>query len=239
MYLLFKRLFDIIFTSIVIILIAPLFILIMIVLRFSGEGEVFYLQERIGYKNKKFYIYKFATMLKNSINMGTGSHTIRNDPRVTKVGKILRMTKINEIPQLFNVLKGDMTLVGPRPLVLKSYEKYSSEVKEVIYNNRPGVTGLGSLIFRDEEYLVSLYKELISDTVEYYDKYVFPYKGKLELWYFKNISLKIDLKILFLTFWAIVNSESSLIEKWFKTIPEKPELLTKNGLKKLKQKSIS
>src|SRR5690554_3219584 len=153
MYPVVKRTFDLFFSLIGLLLISPLFLVVMILLKVTGEREVFYLQERIGLNNKPFYIYKFATMLKDSVNMGHGGLTVRNDPRITKVGRILRITKINELPQIFNVVKGDMALVGPRPILAKSFNNYTPEVQCVIYKNRPGITGIGSLIFRDEELL--------------------------------------------------------------------------------------
>ncbi|MEZ4892332.1 MAG: sugar transferase [Saprospiraceae bacterium] len=151
-----KRLIDIIVAIIALLILMPVFIPIMILLRFSAEGEVFYGQERIGYKNRKFRIWKFATMLKNSPNMGTGSLTVRNDPRVTTIGRFLRRSKLNELPQLINLLTGDMTLVGPRPQMKVDFEAYSAEVQAHIYDARPGITGIGSIVFRDEEKLLSV-----------------------------------------------------------------------------------
>jgi lipopolysaccharide/colanic/teichoic acid biosynthesis glycosyltransferase len=105
MYKFFKRLLDIIVSLFSLIILLPVFIPIIIILRLSGEGEVFYFQERYGIYNSRFQIWKFATMLKNSMNIGTGSITLQNDPRVTKVGAFLRKTKINELPQIINILK--------------------------------------------------------------------------------------------------------------------------------------
>ena len=123
MYKISKRLLDVFVSLFSLIILLPVFIPIIIILRFSAEGEVFYFQERYGIHNSRFKIWKFATMLKNSINMGTGSITLKNDPRVTKIGSILRKTKINELPQIINILKGDISLVGPRPLVTKTFTK--------------------------------------------------------------------------------------------------------------------
>lgn len=232
-YLMLKRIIDLIASLLGLLLIAPLFLVIMVILKITGEGEIFYLQERMGLNNKPFYIYKFATMLKDSPNMGNKSLTVRNDPRITKVGKLLRLTKINELPQIINVIKGDMALVGPRPLLKKSFEKYALDVQSVIYTNRPGITGMGSLIFRDEERLVSCYKELGKEPLEYYIAYIYPYKGALEKWYYNNCSLVVDFKILFLTFWSLVNSNSEIVYKSFKNLPPKPESLTLSGIKKL------
>jgi lipopolysaccharide/colanic/teichoic acid biosynthesis glycosyltransferase len=232
-YVFFKRFCDLLLSIVGLTFISPIFVLIIIVLRFTGEGEVFYLQTRVGLNNKPFYIYKFATMLKNSLNLGSKTVTMRNDPRITKFGKVLRMTKINELPQILNVIKGDMALVGPRPLLQKSFEKYTLEVQNIIYKNKPGITGLGSLVFRDEELLVTSYKELGKDPMEYYKIYIYPYKGSLEQWYFNNCSFIVDFKILFLTFWSILNSNTQLVFKLLRNLPPKPESLTVEGIRRL------
>jgi lipopolysaccharide/colanic/teichoic acid biosynthesis glycosyltransferase len=155
MYNFFKRILDIIVSLIALIILLPVFIPIIFILRLSGEGEVFYFQERFGIYNSKFQIWKFATMLKNSMNIGTGSITLQNDPRVTKIGSFLRKTKINELPQIINILKGVISLVGPRPLVTKTFTAYNEDVQSKIYNVKPGLTGIGSIIFRDEESIIS------------------------------------------------------------------------------------
>jgi lipopolysaccharide/colanic/teichoic acid biosynthesis glycosyltransferase len=218
MYKNFKSLADKLFAICFIMALLPFFLIIVILLKFSGEGEVFYLQERIGFKNMKFNIIKFATMLKNSANIGTGLITLRNDPRVTFIGKFLRMSKINELPQILNILLGDMSLVGPRPLVDKTFEPYSEEVKSKIYNVKPGITGIGSIVFRDEEKLLS---ECTIDPKDFYNSVIAPYKGALEMWYLENISFKTDFLILFLTAWYIVFPNSMLTSKIFPTLPKK------------------
>jgi len=230
MYTFVKRILDIFLSSLGLLFIFPISILIVIVLKLSGEGEVFYLQERMGYNNKPFYIYKFATMLKNSHNIGDKTVTVRNDPRITKFGRILRITKINELPQILNVLKGDMSLVGPRPLLISSFYKYTADVQEIIYRNKPGITGIGSLIFRDEELLVTTYKTLGKPPLDYYRLYIYPYKGSLEQWYYYNRCLSVDFKILFLTFWSLVNRNSQGIYKTLKNLPKKPDSLTIEGI---------
>lgn len=219
MYRIVKRVFDILLSSFILIVLSPLLIPIIIALKFSGEGEIFYLQNRIGYKNNIFKIWKFATMLKNSPNMGTGSLTLRNDPRVTTVGKYLRISKINELPQIINVLKGDMSLVGPRPQMKVDFEAYSEDIQAVIYNVPPGITGIGSIIFRDEESLISA--TTLPPKV-YYKEVIAPYKGALEVWYQERISFITDLKIIFLTGWAVFFPESQLIYKIFKDLPPRP-----------------
>jgi lipopolysaccharide/colanic/teichoic acid biosynthesis glycosyltransferase len=184
----------------------------------TGEHYVFYFQERIGFKNKKFFIWKFATMLKNSPNMTGGLHTTRRDPRILPMGGFLRKTKLNELPQLINILKGDMSVIGPRPLVDKTFAPYPDHVKAQIYNSKPGLSGIGSIIFRDEEKLLT---ETTMDKSEYYAQFISPYKGELELWYQKHLSFKTDILLIFLTVWVILSPESQLPFKVFKDLPKR------------------
>ena len=216
MYQVLKRIIDILIAGIALIILSPLLIPSILILLVTREREVFYFQKRIGYKNRPFDIWKFATMLKNSPNIGTGEITLRNDPRVTKFGKILRMTKVNELPQIINVFKGDMSIVGPRPLMEVSFKLYPEDVQRVIYNCRPGMTGIGSLIFRDEEKIVS---EAADPKAMY--AAIYPYKGALELWYQKNASLYTDFMIIFLTAWSILFPENKLVNKVFKDLPSR------------------
>lgn len=216
MYTLVKRAFDFVVALIVLLVLSPVFLVLTILLLCTGEHEVLYLQKRVGYKSRHFYIWKFATMLKNSPNIGTGSLTLRNDPRVTKLGRFLRITKINELPQVVNVLKGDMSLIGPRPLMPTDADRYHSDIRGRIYNIRPGITGIGSVVFRDEEQLVSAYK---GDRFEFYSKVIMPHKGALEMWYQKNLSFKTDFLILFLTGWQILSPNSQMVYKVFPDIP--------------------
>ncbi len=214
MYKTLKRLIDLIIAIIALILLSPILIPSILILLVTGEREVFYFQKRIGYKNRPFNIWKFATMVKNSPNIGTGEITLRNDPRVTPFGKVLRMTKVNELPQIFNVFNGDMSIVGPRPLMEVSFKLYSEEVQKQIYNCKPGMTGIGSLIFRDEEKIVSE----AADPKAMYEA-IYPYKGALELWYQKNASLYTDFMIIFLTAWSILFPGNKLVNKVFKDLP--------------------
>jgi len=219
MYNFFKRLLDIVVSVITLILLLPIFIPIIIILRFSDEGEVFYFQERYGIHNSKFQIWKFATMLKNSMNIGTGSITIKNDPRVTKIGFFLRKTKINELPQIINIIKGEISLVGPRPLVTQTFMAYNPNVQSKLYNVKPGLTGIGSIIFRDEESIISAVNG--EDPHEFYKRVIAPYKGELEMWYQQHNSFILDLKLIFLTAWVILFPASKLHEKWFKDLPKR------------------
>ena len=219
MYNLFKRLLDVIVSLIALTLLLPLFILIVIILRFTAEGEIFYLQERIGLNNSRFKIWKFATMLKNSMNMGTGSITLQNDFRVTPTGKFLRKSKINELPQIINILKGDISLVGPRPLVTKTFAAYSEDIQSKIYKVKPGLTGIGFIVFRDEETLISTVKN--EDPHDFYKRVIAPYKGALEMWYQEHRSFILDLQLIFLTAWVIIFNKSRLYENWFKELPKR------------------
>lgn len=189
------RLVDVFVSSIILILISPFLILIAILLRFTGEGEIFYLQERVGRNKVNFKIIKFATMIKNSPNIGTGSITTPEDPRVLPLGHFLRKTKINELPQLINILIGDMSLVGPRPLMLKQFNFYSSLDQEVVTKMRPGLTGSGSIVFRNEE---SFFKNGVNPD-EVYLNIISPAKGLLETWYFNNKSIKLYLYLVLIT----------------------------------------
>ena len=218
----FKRIFDLILSLLAMIILSPLLIPVILGLLLTGEHYVFYLQERIGFKNKKFSIYKFATMLKNSPSIGSGLHTTIGDPRILPMGGFLRKTKINELPQLLNIFIGNMSIIGPRPLVDKTFNPYSDIIKKNIYNIKPGLSGIGSIIFRNEEVLLS------NSTIpldEYYKKFISPYKGELELWYQENISLYTDFMIIFLTIWVVLFPESNLVYKVFKDLPSKPHFL--------------
>ena len=219
MYKFFKRLLDLIVSLITLIILLPIFVPIVTILRFSAEGEIFYFQERYGLYNSKFQIWKFATMLKNSMNIGTGSITLKNDPRVTKIGSFLRKTKINELPQIINILKGDLSLVGPRPLVTKTFLAYNDKVRSKIYNIKPGLTGIGSIIFRDEETIISKLQD--KDPHKFYKKVIAPYKGEIEMWYQSNRSFFLDLQLIFMTAWVILFPSSRLYEKWFKDLPKR------------------
>lgn len=215
----FKRLIDIIFALVLLIVLSPFLITICAILFFTGEHEIFYKQKRVGHKNSRFMIWKFATMLKNSSKIGTGSLTVRDDPRVLPFGRFLRRTKINELPQLINILLGNMSIIGPRPQMEVDFFKFPEHVQKVIYNTNPGLTGIGSIIFRDEEKWIS---NAEGDKHEFYKQHIAPYKGELELWYLKNISFCTDFMLVYLTAWVIVAPESDLVYKVFKYLPERP-----------------
>lgn len=215
MYKVIKRFFDFILSLLALVVLSPILIPICIILLLTGEHYVFYFQQRIGKGGKPFSIWKFATMLKNSPNMGTGTITTRNDPRVLPFGSFLRKTKLNELPQLINILIGNMSIIGPRPLVQKSFNLYEEEVRECISKIKPGLSGIGSVVFRDEEYYISKAK----DPIGFAKQYIQPQKGELEKWYYYHRSLYVDFMIIFLTCWVILFPKSDLMYKTFKTLP--------------------
>lgn len=204
-----KRLLDITVAGLLLILFAPFGLLIALLLALTGEHEVFFKQKRIGLKERSFGLLKFATMLKDSPNMSNGTLTVPNDPRVLPMGHVLRKTKLNEIPQLWNVLVGDMSLVGPRPLAKGDFECYSPEIQRKVIEVQPGLTGLGSIVFRDEEGVLA---KSSLPPLECYRIEIAPRKGALEAWYIDNRSLLLDLKILILTAVAVLAPSSRLHE---------------------------
>jgi lipopolysaccharide/colanic/teichoic acid biosynthesis glycosyltransferase len=216
-----KYIIDFILSLIVLIILSPFLIPICIILLCTGEHEVFYLQKRVGHKNSRFKIWKFATMLKNSSKMGTGSLTVRNDPRVLPFGKFLRKTKINELPQIINILIGNMSFVGSRPLMEVDFLKFPEHVQKVMYNSKPGLTGIGSIIFRDEQKWIS---NAEGDKHEFYKQHIAPYKGELEIWYQKHLSFYTDFMLIFLTALAIISPKSNMVFNIFKDLPEKPSI---------------
>jgi len=218
-----KRAIDILFSVTLILLFLPFGLVLAVVLRLTGEGKIFYFQPRVGYGGKTFRLAKFASMLENSPNLGTGDITLKNDSRVLPVGRFLRKTKINEIPQVLNLLKGDMTLVSPRPLTPRNFALYPERIQEQIVKVRPGLTGVGSVIFRDEE---SLLARSSKTYLEAYRDEISVYKGELELWYIKNQSLFLDMKIVLLTAWVIVFKESALPYRVLKGLPRRDQWIS-------------
>ena len=141
------RLLDVLFSALALTMLLPLFITVALFLKFTGEGEVFFLQKRVGKDGKMFNLFKFATMLKDSPKLGSGTVTLKNDPRVLPFGKFLRKTKINELPQLLNILIGDMSVVGPRPQTLRCFKVFPKNLQPVIYSVRPNYQDLVQLYF--------------------------------------------------------------------------------------------
>tara|TARA_B100001250_G_scaffold413922_1_gene449774 strand:- start:2031 stop:2705 length:675 start_codon:yes stop_codon:yes gene_type:complete len=213
-----NRFLDILLSGSALLILSPLFFLIIVILKLTGEHEVFYFQDRIGYKRKVFKVFKFVTMIKNSEKLPGGTLTMKNDERVLPIGRFLRKTKINELPQLINILLGDMSIVGPRPLVPEGEDNYRLEDSKIIRSIRPGASGIGSLILRDEE---SYYAHR-SDAHEFYKNIISPYKGSIEIWYVSKKSFLLDIKIIILTVFAIIKPNFDPC-KHFDNIPQMPE----------------
>lgn len=190
------RILDVTLALLALLLLAPLLLPVMLLLKLTGEHHVFYLQERVGRDGEPLRVIKFATMLRDSPHLPGGYLTRKDDPRVLPVGRFLRKAKINELPQLVNVVLGHMSLVGPRPQARVHFDLYTPEQAAVIRAQLPGVTGLGSLVFRDED---ALLERLGGDPDDAHDRVITPYKGELERWYADNRSVRLYLKVLALT----------------------------------------
>ena len=213
-----KRFLDVVLSFLALVILAPFLLPVVVILRFTGEGEVFYIQERAGRGGNSFGLYKFATMLKNSPNIGTGTVTMRGDPRVLPVGTFLRKTKINELPQLLNIFFGDMSVIGPRPLTTQTFGAYSENTQSLITQVRPGLSGVGSIIFRGEEEIM----HGATASVDFYANVIAPYKGALEEWFVSNKSLYIYFVAIFVTAWAVLIPSTKIAWRVFKDLPEPP-----------------
>ncbi|GHV47702.1 glycosyl transferase [Spirochaetia bacterium] len=217
------RFFDIFFSSLAVIILFPFMIPVMIGLKMTGEHDIFYGQKRVGKYGKDFRLLKFATMLKNSPNLPGGLYTSANDPRMLPMGKFLRKTKINELPQLLNILIGQMSIVGYRPTVQEHYEAYPDEAKRKIYHAKPGLTGIGSIVFRNEEEILQQFE----DKKSFHQKIINPYKAMLESWYVDHKSIVNYFKIIFITVLLVLKPNSGIWKKHFKDLPSVPPELQK------------
>ncbi|MBC8235933.1 sugar transferase [bacterium] len=197
-YSLAKRAFDISCALIGLIILLPIFLICIILAKFQSPGPVFYRAQRIGRSGRIFLMYKFRTMVINAESTGT-SLTTYKDPRITKIGDFLRRTKLDELPQLLNVLRGDMSIIGPRPEA-PVYVKYYTEEQRRVLSVRPGITGSAQLENRNEE----LKLKGQSDPEEYYINQLLPEKLKIDLNYIENRSFILDLKVIFKTIWTIM-----------------------------------
>jgi lipopolysaccharide/colanic/teichoic acid biosynthesis glycosyltransferase len=213
-----QRFLDILFSLLAFFFLLPIFLITFVALRFSGEGEVFYIQERVGFNRKIFKLFKFATMLKNSPNTLTGTVTLNDDPRILPLGKFLRKTKINELPQLVNILLGDMSIIGPRPMTPEVFSFYPLSVQKKISLAKPGLSGIGSIIFHREDIFMKMRK----NDINFYKNILTPYKGLIEEWYVDHKGLKVYLLAIVLTLWVLISKSSVLVWKIFKDLPTPP-----------------
>jgi len=216
------RFFDIFFSSLALVILSPLLVLVAVILKFTGEGEIFYIQPRVGKDGKMFGLLKFATMLKNSPNMGTKTVTVKDDPRILPFGKILRKTKINELPQLINIIKGDMSIIGPRPQTERCFLAFPEKYQKIIVKVKPGLSGIGSIVFRNEENMLD---QPGIDRLKFYDEVIAPYKGELEQWYVEHQNLYTYFMLIGLTIWVVLFPKSKIYKKIFPDLPEEPNEL--------------
>lgn len=216
-----QRLLDVMLVSFAILVFSPLFLPIMILLRITGEGYIFFLQKRIGRNKSVFGLIKFVTMLKDSPNIGSGTVTLKGDPRILPLGHFLRKTKINELPQLLNVLNGTMSIIGPRPQTKRCFDAFPKGSQDKISKVVPGLSGIGSIVFRAEDEMM----HANNNPDKFYDRTIMPYKGKLEEWYVDNKSLYLYFKCIILTLWIIVRPNSSIIWKAIPNLPSPPNEL--------------
>ena len=215
------RFFDLLFSTIAIIVLFPFMIPVMIGLKLTGEHDIFYLQPRIGKGRKPFNLIKFATMLRNSPNMKGGLFTSENDPRMLPMGKFLRKTKINELPQLINVFMGQMSIIGYRPTVKEHFEGYPEECKVKLEKALPGLSGIGSIIFRNEEHIL----HQVEDKHSFHQNIIAPYKANLECWYIENKSISLYFKLIFITVQVILNLDIKKVYTQLKNLPPIPKEL--------------
>lgn len=219
-----QRFLDMFFSALALLVLAPLLVPVAIILRLTGEGEVLFRQNRVGRGGGHFGLLKFATMLKNSPNMGTGTVTLKHDPRVLPVGRILRKTKINELPQLLNILKGDMSVIGPRPQTQRCFDAFPEDSQRAIVTVRPGLSGIGSIVFRAEEDMM----HAASNPDHVYDHLIMPYKGKLEQWYVQNQGLRTYVLLIALTVWVVIRPRSGIVWRVFPDLPEPPAQIARD-----------
>jgi len=192
-----KRIFDFIASLIGLILLSPFLVIIGVLVKISDKGPVFYRSKRVGQNFKPFYLLKFRTMVVNAEELGP-SITKGGDQRITKIGKFLRKTKLDELPQLWNVIKGELSLVGPRPEVEKYISFYKDDYKEIL-KIKPGITDYAAIKFRNEEEILAKFE----DVEKAYIENVLPAKIKLYKTYLGEIGFLTDLKIIFKTLWGI------------------------------------
>jgi lipopolysaccharide/colanic/teichoic acid biosynthesis glycosyltransferase len=217
----FIRFLDVLLSALALLVFFPFWLILVLILRFTGEGEIFYVQERIGREGKPFGLIKFATMLKNSPLTGTGDITVKNDLRILPLGRILRKTKLNEIPQFINVLFGDMSIVGPRPQTPQNFEYFPPEAQKLINAMRPGLTGIGSIVFRDEESIVAGLGKPVETC---YREIIGPYKAKLEEWYWRRRkNAGVYCLLILVTVWIIINPKSKIYRRIWPSLPPMPE----------------
>ena len=192
-----KRILDLVFALIFTVVLVPIYLILALAVVIDTGFPVFYRAERGGYRDKPFRIFKYRSMVKNADQIGGGT-TALNDSRITKVGNVLRKTKLDEIPQLFNIIKGDMSFIGPRPELIRYTTQYEGE-ELLIHRVRPGITDYSSIEFINLDEIVGG-----KNADEMYEKYVLKRKNELRVKYAKTVSFGTDIKLLFITIWDVM-----------------------------------
>jgi len=217
MYPFFKRFFDIVFALMGIVITGPFLLLSILIIFISGETKPLFIQLRVGKDRQLFRFYKLRTM-KRTQSQNSGPITFHGDDRITKVGLFLRWSKMDEFPQFFNVLNGDLSFVGPRPLMPETFYAYDKSTQKRIAKVKPGITGVGSVVFRNEALLLKQAGE--NKQKDFYLNKILPYKGELEEWYVKHQSFGVDLKLLFFSAAVIAYSRMTGLHNYFKNLPK-------------------
>ena len=199
--LLFKRIFDIIFSILILLILFIPIIIISIAIKLDSNGSVFYRQVRVTQYGKRFRIFKFRTMVTNADKIGT-LVTVKSDARITKVGKFLRKYRLDEFPQIFNILIGDMSFVGTRPEVTKYVEKYSDYMYATLLLPA-GLTSYSSINYKDEDEIISEHLKDNENIDDIYVNYILPDKMKYNIEYIERFSFLYDIKIMFKTFFSV------------------------------------
>lgn len=199
-----KRVIGFILAVLLLLILWPFYLIIALAIAIEDGFPVFYRPQRGGYRNKPFRIFKFRSMVKNADKIGGGT-TALHDPRITKVGNFLRKTKLDEIPQLFNIIGGSMSFIGPRPELLRYTDQYEGEEK-LIFEVRPGITDFSSIEFINLDEIVGQ-----GDADEMYEKYVLKKKNALRIRYAKEVSFKTDAKLFLTTVWRVIQKALSFI----------------------------
>lgn len=190
-----KRLFDLLFSGMLLLLLWPIFLIIAAIVKLDSKGPAIFVQERLTLNGLVFHMYKFRTMCVNAEQMETRAYSFKDDPRITRAGAILRKLSLDELPQLVNIFKGDMSFIGPRPVLTYhpcKYEEYSEEEK-LVFTVRPGITGWAQVNGRN--------------SVDWVQRF------ELNEWYVKNIGLLLDIKIAFKTVWQVLSQRDTVIQE--------------------------
>lgn len=221
-----KRIFDIVMSIVGILLLFPIMIVVSILIKITSRGPILFKQRRLTKDMKEFTIYKFRSMRTDFDKDGKGIQVKGSSNAITPIGKVIRKTKLDELPQLFNILVGDMSFIGPRPELPRRLKYYSEEDKEM-FKVRSGISSPASIVFSDEEYLMNQ----VRDPEKFYIEQIMPYKIKLNRYYVKNRSFWGDIYLIIATFLKILNKvDDKSIVKDCKLLEEKKEIEKRIGV---------